>query len=201
MKKAILFGAAAAVLAASAPALAQPARSGAGDRIVTRADMQDRVRSNFMRVDANRDGFVTRAEAQAVAGERRGGRREARAERRENRGERRAAQFARLDANRDGMISRAEFSAPRARGDRAELRQQRAERRANRMERRGQRGGGGFGLRAFERQDANRDGRLSLAEAIRARLVRFERLDLDRDGRLTREERQRARAERRDRRS
>jgi hypothetical protein len=198
VKKAILFGAAAAVLAASAPALAQPAR-GHGERIVTRADMQDRVRTNFMRVDANRDGFVTRAEAQAVADDRRGGRREARAERRENRGERRAAQFARLDANRDGMISRAEFSAPRSRGDRAELRQQRAERRADRMERRGRRGGGGFGLRAFERQDANRDGRLSLPEAIRARLARFERLDLNRDGRLTREERQRAREERRNR--
>ncbi len=199
MKKTILFGAAAAILAVSGPVLAQPARGG-GERIVTRADIQARVRDNFARVDTNRDGFVTRAEAQAVAGARRG----MRAERRQDRAERRAERFAQLDANRDGVISRAEFSAPRARGDRAERRQERLERRAerreHRMERRGGRGFGGFGLRAFERQDLNRDGRLSLAEATRARIQRFERLDLNRDGRLTREERQRAREQRRDRR-
>jgi hypothetical protein len=44
--------------------------------------------------------------------------------------------------------------------------------------------------------DANRDQRISLAEAEAAALQRFERLDLNRDGRVTREERQQARQQR-----
>ena len=176
MKTFILIGAAAAAFL-SAPASAQP-RGGDG---VTRADVETRVRGMFARVDANRDGFVTEAEALAFRGP-------AHAGRRGQRGGGREAAFARLDANGDGMISRAEFTAPRADGQRDQRRGMRAERR--------QAGAGAFGPRAFARVDANRDGRISLAEATTARLRAFERTDADRDGRITREERQARRAAR-----
>lgn len=188
MKKIVLLGAAAAALF-TAPSLAQQARGGFDSgQGVTRAEVQTRVRDTFARIDTNRDGFVTQAEAQSFRGA-------ARAERRERRGDRREERFAKLDANRDGSISRAEFFAKRERGDRAE-------RRGNRLERRGQRGGfaARLGGRMFERLDTNRDGRVSLAEATNARLAAFDRADANRDGRVTREERRALRAERQSRR-
>jgi Ca2+-binding EF-hand superfamily protein len=184
MKK-LMFGAlAAAVL--SVPAGAQLAPQG-----MTRAEMEARVRANFGRVDANRDGYVTREEAQAV-------RRSVRTERRGDRQAGREAAFARLDANRDGSISRTEFLERRQTAERGDRRARRAERRAERREwlvaRR--QGGMRLGGRVFERIDADRDGRVSLAEATTARLRLFERLDANRDGRVTREERRQARAAR-----
>ena len=198
MNKIVLLGAAAVALIAT-PVLAQQARTGfqAGAG-VTRAEVQTRVRDMFARVDANRDGYVTQAEAQTFRDSVRGERREARQDRKE-------ARFARLDANRDGEISRAEFFAPRQRaerGERAERRGQRAERRAerraHRLERRGQRGGmfARLGERRFDRVDANNDGRISLAEVTELRLRAFDRADVNRDGRLTREERRSLRSAR-----
>ena len=195
MNKIVLLGAAAAALIAT-PSLAQQVRGGFQPGVgVTRAEVQTRVRDMFARVDANRDGYVTQAEAQAFRGAARGNRREARQDRREER-------FARLDANRDGEISRAEFFASPQRGDRAERRDLRGERRADRMERRGQRGGlfARLGERRFDRVDVNNDGRISLAEATQLRLQAFDRADVNRDGRLTREERRSLRAGRQQRR-
>ena len=202
MKKIVLLSAAAAALIAT-PSLAQQGRGSERGAGVTRAEVQTRVRDMFARVDTNRDGFVTQAEAQAFRGA-------ARADRQENRGERREARFARLDSNRDGSISRDEFFARATRGDHAErgegrgLRnERRAERRAARLERRGQRGGmmARLGGKRFERIDANKDGRISLAEVTTQRLRAFDRADSNRDGRVTREERQVTRAERQARRS
>lgn len=186
MKKIVLIGAAAAALIAT-PSLAQQVRGGF-DRSagVTRAEVQTRVRDMFARIDANRDGYVTQAEAQAFRGAMRGERHEARQDRREQR-------FARLDANRDGEISRAEFFASPQRAERAqrgERRGLRNERRADRLARRGQRGGmfARLGERRFDRIDVNNDGRISLAEATQLRLEAFDRADVNRDGRVTREE-------------
>jgi hypothetical protein len=157
MKKIFAIGAAAAALLA-APTLAQQARGGPDQgQGVTRAQAETRVRDMFARVDANRDGFVTQAEAGAF-------RSALQAKRGANRAERREARFAQLDANRDGSISRAEFLAQPGTADRGERRGQRAERR-------GQRGGFAARLgngRLFERLDADRDGRVSLAEATSA---------------------------------
>jgi len=192
MKTFIFFGAAAAALIA-APVAAQPMK-GEG-RFMDRAQVESRTAAGFARVDANRDGFVTQAEAE-------GARTAIRGQRMEGRGERREARFARLDADRNGVISRDEFFA--ARGERAGNGQRvdRGERRAMRMDRRGQRAGmrggmgGQFGAQAFARMDMNRDGRISLAEATRFRLERFDRVDANDDGRVTPEERQAIRAER-----
>lgn len=190
MKKIILVTAAAAALIAT-PTLAQMQRGdGAG---TTRAQVETQVRTAFARVDTNRDGFIDQAESEAVRGA-------ARATRGEGREDRREAAFERLDANNDGAITRAEFMNRAQSGDRAERRASRTERRADRRElRQERRGGGGFARlagRRFERVDANKDGRISLAEATLMRLQRFDRIDANRDGRITREERQAVRAAR-----
>lgn len=185
-----LAGIAAAALAA-VPALA--IQQDSGPQPMTRAAVQARVQAHFAQADADNDGFITKAEAEARAAA-------SREQRRVNRSERRAERFARLDANGDGSISRAEFDAPRQRGDRAERRENRSERRAERRgERRAMRGGMGgmrFGARAFDRLDTDRDGRISLADVSARALARFDRLDANRDGTVTREER-RAMRERR----
>ena len=191
MTKAFLIGAAAAALLAVPASAQQDGPAPAFDR----AQIEARIAERFQRVDADRDGFVTREEAE-------GARAGVRAQRQERRGERREALFARLDADRNGVISREEFERPQARAN-GERRAERGERRAERGERRGQRFahrrarmGGGFGGEGFARLDSNGDGRVSLAEAIAARLQRFDRVDSNRDGRIDREEIQAARAER-----
>ncbi len=177
MKK-VMIGAA-LIAAVATPLVAQQMtrpQAGAG---MTRAEVETRVRDRFARIDANRDGFVTREEG-AVARDR------VRGERRAHRTERRAARFAALDANKDGQISRAEFDAPRG-GDHAERRERRMERRAFRAHHRGLARFGGAKL--FERLDADRDSRVSLAEATAAALRRFDMSDANKDGTVTREER------------
>jgi hypothetical protein len=61
-------------------------------------------------------------------------------------------------------------------------------------------GMGGFGGRLFEMADANKDGRVSLAEAQAAALAHFDRADTNRDGQITPEERSKAHATMRERR-
>jgi Ca2+-binding EF-hand superfamily protein len=197
VKKSILLGAAVAALFA-VPAAAQkqgaPATGPGPGAAFDRSQIEARIAERFQRVDANRDGFVTREEAEGV-------RTAMRAQRQERRGERRAALFARLDADRNGVISREEFERPqpRAGAERVDRRAERGERRGQRSANRRARMGGGFGGEAFARLDSNGDGRISLAEATGARLQRFDRVDANRDGRISREEVQAARAERRER--
>lgn len=189
MTKSLIIGAAAAAFLAGS-ATAQPQQRPAGPAL-DRAQIEARVAQHFQRVDANRDGFVTREEAE-------GARTAMRAQRQERRGERRAALFARLDTDRNGVISREEFERPRARadGERGERLAERGERRGRHFGQRRGRMGGGFGGEAFARADSNGDGRISLAEATAARLQRFDRIDSNRDGRISREEIQAARGER-----
>lgn len=185
MTNRFLIGAAAAALLAG-PASAQPNEAPHHWPALDRAQVEARVADRFARVDADRDGFVTRAEAE-------GARARFQAERQQRRGERRAALFARLDADGNGAISREEFSRPhpRAAGGGGEHRRMRGHPRRGHA-RMGERMGGGFGGQAFARLDADRDGRLSLAEATAARLQHFDRVDADRDGRISREEMQAA---------
>lgn len=206
MKKMILAGAFAALASTAAFAQTADVQGRLGADGLTRADVQARVAVRFERLDANRDGFVTRNElpvrAEGARGQRREARGQGREQRREARGDRREQQFARLDANRDGVISRAEFSSrpALAQGERADRRAMRAERRGQRAQAgqgmRGMLGAGmfaGFGARQFEAADANRDGRVSRAEATQGALALFDRADANRDGTISLDERRAAR--------
>ena len=182
MKK-LLMGAAALSLAV--PALAQVASAPApqrAEKIQTRADVQAKVATHFAKLDTNRDGFVTKAEADAAMQAFRGKRDERRSDRREH-------AFERFDTNRDGTITKAEWdSAAAQRKQRVEGRDGNGEGRADRW-RSGRGGMGGFGGHMFEMADANKDGRVSLQEAQAAALQHFDMVDSNRDGQITREER------------
>ena len=208
MTKFLLSGAAVAALVAIAPAMAQtaPAASmqaphaqhGAAMQGHSRAQLGVHVAAMFQRLDANRDGVVTREESQAAKGDRsarKGGKQGGQAERRANRSpeqrsENRAAMFDRLDANGDGRLSRAEFTAAPARQDRRMAgRNDGQEKAAKGAKGRGGMGRMGLGGHMFEMADANRDGRLTMPEATSAAYRHFDMADANRDGQISREER------------
>ena len=57
----------------------------------------------------------------------------------------------------------------------------------------GGRGMGAFGGHLFDMADANKDGRVSLAEAQAAALAHFDKADVNHDGKITPDERQQMR--------
>jgi Ca2+-binding EF-hand superfamily protein len=174
--------------------------------VPTRAALAQHVQALFAKLDSNRDGSITKAEADAAKGkmhERMEQRIEHRADR--NGGDRRAI-FDRIDANRDGTISRAEFEAAPTREERRIVIRDGngadgGERGMHGMH--GMRGGGMGGLHGalFEMADANRDGRVTLQEATAAAYRHFDSADANRDGQISPDERrqmhQRMRSERR----
>ena len=213
--KEFLFGAGAIVLAGAAvaqssapqaepPGVAAPnaAPMARVDREHTRDEVVAKVRDHFAQLDANKDGFLTKEEADAGRAifkekirEKRGDRLAQRLERRDP-----AVAFDRLDANKDGSISRDEFG---------KAHEQRIERRIVRKEgeagapgatptapgmphhglRMHRMGGAMMGGHMFAMADANKDNRVSLQEATDAAVRHFDMADANRDGRITREER------------
>jgi len=183
------------------------------DREMTRAEVVNHVGKLFAKLDANRDGYVTREEAgsfhqRAMSGMHKGmmhgdvtkrfverGDIEKRlAERGIHVGDR-GAMFDRLDTNKDGNISRQEFTTahPQMHEQRVIVMRDRDGKRGGhapgmkmRMHRMG---GAGFGGHMFDMADGNKDGRVSLAEAQSAALAHFDRADTNRDGRITPDER------------
>ena len=151
------------------------------DKVQTRAEVQAKITEHFAKLDTNRDGFLTKAEADAAKEQFKGKFVERWSERREQ-------AFEKLDSNRDGAISRPEWDAAQAQ------RQQRFAQRDRNADGRpdGPRfhaGMHGFGGHMFEMADANKDGRVSLAEAQAAALQHFDMVDANRDGRISPEER------------
>lgn len=210
----------AAGLAVAAPAVAQMDHSrmnhGAGapgmgsgmGRAMTRAQAEAQVGPMFAMFDANRDGFVTKAEAGARMTALRGQRVAMRGARGAMTAKSNDEHFREMDRDRNGSISRTEFdahhSAEMGKAGRGEQRAERMEQRAERMERRTermQRRGAGAGMRGammlaprnFDRVDANRDGRVNIAEARAAHLAMFTAADANRDGTVTADERRNAR--------
>lgn len=197
--KEFLIGAAGIVLAGAAFAQAQPVAPvppapPMAERVHTRADMLAKVREHFARLDANKDGALTREEAQAG--------REMMKERMvekmgEGHGDRMVmrdpnAAFDRLDANKDGAISRDEFA--KGREVRIERRMVMKGGAPGGHEGKGYRGMGMhrlgmMGGHMFDMADANKDGRVTLQEATDAAARHFDMADANRDGQVTREER------------
>jgi Ca2+-binding EF-hand superfamily protein len=207
MKNALFAGVAAAGFVAIAPAVAQPAPVPAPVAVPaaphapmmrehTRDQVVAQVREHFAKLDSNRDGFVTKAEADAQRAQMKAKFAANRGERMEHRQERMAMNrehtFERLDTNNDGSISRQEFDAAHAqraaRMDRNGDGRPDARRMAGAM-RKMHAGMARMGGHMFEIADLNKDGRVSLQEAQDAALKRFDTADANKDGRITREER------------
>jgi Ca2+-binding EF-hand superfamily protein len=212
---AAMIAASAAVAAAAAPPAGQPGPRGFMTKTENRTDVAANVQKMFARLDTNKDGFITKAEIDAIEAQRTA------------KLEQRAAKFDpskifdRIDANHDGKITVAEEQAAHAqrvqakggkpavaqatgfrglfaRADankdgivtRAEFDATGAQLKA-RMEKAGMHRG--FAGAMFEAADTNKDGKVSLAEAQAVALQHFDRADLNHDGKLTPEERQQAR--------
>jgi Ca2+-binding EF-hand superfamily protein len=220
----LLLGGAAAAIIASAALAAQPAPppppgvaqgTMAAPQIQTfvhrmpmktetRDEVVAHVRDMFARLDSNKDGYVTREEAdaahKAMAGEFRD-----KFTKRFAAGDfphpDRGAMFDKLDTNKDGSISRQEYMSAKP-----DVRQQRVfvmrdgegpvevggEPGAPGVKvMRFHRSGFGMGMHKemFDRADGNRDGRVSLQEMTNAALQHFDQADANHDGKLTPEER------------
>lgn len=162
MKRFILAGAGIAALFAG-PASAQPGPEGPPP--LRRADVEQQLKDQFARLDANHDGILTRDEANADPGRGAAG------------GGRGSDElFDRLDTNHDGALSREEFAGLRAMF-------------------RGGGGGGSFsfglgGGNWFDRVDANKDSKVTLDEMRTVVLALFDRVDANHDGVVTPDERQ-----------
>ena len=184
--KTLLFSAAAlgaiAVVPALASTVAAPATGGLhsmAKKPVTRAEVVQQVQDHFARIDANKDGFVTKDEADSA-------RVVIRKEMVEHRMEARGSMFERMDTDKNGSISRQEFDAAHQAMT------------AGKGERDGHRGmrkmirHAGMAGQLFETADADNDGKVSLQEATAAAAAHFDKADTNRDGTLTPEERRAA---------
>jgi hypothetical protein len=133
----------------------------------TRAQVEAKVKEHFAEVDTNKDGVITRDEADAFKTARRG--------------EMRDKMFAMLDTDKNGQISREEFDAHHGEGKGD----------GHRM------GGGhhrGMMMHGdlFAKADGNSDGKVTLSEATGKALEMFDRADANKDGTVTPEERRAA---------
>jgi len=173
MKKTLLI-AGAAVLAIGVPALAAHHEGPKGDhpmmQDMTRADAEAKVKERFAMVDADKDGAITMDEIKA--------------HREAKRAARRDMHFKKMDANGDGSISREEFDTAHA---------MKHDKMADGKMKRHKMGHHGMGKmmggRMFEMADANKDGKVTLAEATTAALTHFDKVDADKNGTVTPAER------------
>ena len=194
MNNLLLGGAAAVAALAIVPAFAQaPAPATQRPHVQTRAEVAQQVQAMFARLDTDRNGWLTKAEADS-------GRDQMRSSMVKHGAERRAEHtFEQIDIDRNGSISRAEFDSAHA--QRAGRMAERGERKGDHKGMGGMRGAHMMGGRMFETSDSNKDGKVSLQEATNAALQHFDMADANRDGQITREERserrKKMRAERR----
>jgi Ca2+-binding EF-hand superfamily protein len=167
------------------------------DRVMTRAETVQMVREHFGKIDADKNGVITKAEIDGLHTEMSKDFKGFQGGHVMTMGDPNAA-FDRLDANKDGSISREEFAS--ARDHRFERRIERREtikegeqspkdgkevrRHVMRMH-----GPGRFGGRMIVMADTNSDGQITLAEAEAMALQHFDQMDTNKDGQVTREER------------
>jgi len=198
LSKSLIFGGTALAATLAIAAFAQMPSKGPHDRGMptTRAELQAQIAEHFKTADANKDGFVTKAEFDAA-------RAAMKAKFEAKRAEHRAETFAMLDKNHDGSLSKDEYMAPRPphggpgeHGDHdmpppppgagPDGGPDRPMRDGHRMM--GHHGGMWMDDAWFDRADANHDGKLTLAEASARPLEMFDRADTNKDGKIGPEE-------------
>ncbi len=169
---------------------------------MVRADVTAQVKAQFAKMDANKDGAITREEITA--------------QRAVQRKEMQDRMFADMDGNKDGAISKDEFDAhhkdmaghmmmemdgadapdmpmpPPPPGMMAPDGPHKIVIKRKII-------GGPGGMmgegRMFEMADANKDGKVTESEALTSALARFDRADTNKDGKITPDERQERRVE------
>ena len=142
---------------AATAAVAQNASApAAGPQPLARTAFMQKVDSSFVTVDANKDGFMDRAEIEAAEVKALTGRKAALLRQREE-------GFRKLDTNKDGQLSLQEFNQPVV---------------AVAIPR-------GNATPILNRLDTNKDGKVSLAENRAPAMVQFDRADSNKDGTLT----------------
>lgn len=173
-----------------------------------RADIEAQVKEHFTKLDTNRDGAITQAEITAHHQARKAARQDARFKALDSNGDGSISR-----AEFDAAHSRPEQGRPGAdRPDRpttrpaAPLDARPVGAEGHTKEAGGKRFGGpgkhrhghGFGVgggaflggKAFERADANKDGKVTLAEATATALAHFDKVDANKDGVISAQERQ-----------
>lgn len=146
---------------------------------MTKAAVEAKIKAHFAKVDANSDGYIIKTEADAAHTN--------------MMGEKRDRHFKSMDANSDGSISRAEFDAQHGSG--AAGGEGHDGEHQGGMMRHGSHMGRHMALMGnhmFERADADKDGRVSLAEALVKPMAHFDKVDANKDGTITPEERKAA---------
>lgn len=169
-------GIAVAQAPANPPKMERPKIDADGDGTVTRAEAQAAATAMFAKMDVNKDGKLDKAD------------------REQSRQQMQERRFAKLDANGDGSISKAEFTADRGPqggpegkgppppGGEGPGKDGRGMR--------GHHGGRGHGPHGgMMDADANKDGAISQAEFMAAAMKRFNAEDTNHDGKVTKEER------------
>ncbi|SNS37056.1 EF-hand domain-containing protein [Sphingopyxis indica] len=185
MKKKISFLTLGAALIAVPVLAAQGGKMGDadGNGVLTRAEAQAHATEKFAKMDANGDGKLDQSDREA------------------KRAEMHAKMFERLDADKDGSISKAEWDQ-RAADREAKRDGWRGKRMAAADGERGMRGhhgmrGGHHGMSGgrdmMMKADTDGDKAISQAEFQTAALARFDAADTNKDGQVTAEERRAAR--------
>ncbi len=144
-----------------------PRHDADGDGIVTRAEAEAHAKQMFAHMDANGDGKLDPSDREA------------------RRSERREAMFAALDKDADGSISREEFMAFDHQGP-------------GKMHHRPDGERGHPGMMMMQKADTDNDGSISEAEFVAGAGKHFDEMDTNNDGNLTQDERQAARDTMRD---
>lgn len=179
MKKTLLIAGIATLAAAPLIAQGMQRREGRGmmaHEPMTRIDVQTRVKTHFAEMDTNKDGAVTQAEIDAG--------------RAAKRAERHGEMFTQMDTDKNGSISRVEFDAHHA----VKMQSGRGGMEGHRGMKHGGHGKmGGMGGRMFTMADANKDGKVTEAEATTTALAHFDKVDTDKDGTISDAEHQAAR--------
>lgn len=156
-----------AIASMASPALPQATPATKGPQAVSRAVYMSRIDNGFGEIDANKDGYASRAEIESAEEKILEARRARIAKQRE-------AAFHRMDKDKNGSVSLQEFNAAMA---------AMPERKPDVTAR-------------LNRYDSNKDGRISMVENRGPAAAQFERLDSNKDGILSVEE-QKARGRRR----